>query len=116
MLIMNTKQGHENDPLDQALRQWAVDTPLPPRFQERVWQRIERAETRNQPSILALLWRRIEELLPRPAVAIGYLSIILAIGIGAGSFVAQAKAGRMDSELSVRYLASVDPFQAAGSP
>ena len=115
MLIMNMNQNPENDPLKRVLQQWVVSAPLPPRFKEDVWHRIERGEAGSRPSLWADVWRRIEELLPRPAVAIGYLSVILALGLGAGSFAAQAKTSRMDSELSVRYLASVDPFQAAGS-
>lgn len=112
---MNANQDPDNERFQRILRQWIIKTPLPPRFQEQVWRRIEKAESQSLPGLWAVVWRRIEELLPRPAVAIGYLSVILALGLGAGSFAAHAKTARMDSELSVRYLASVDPFQAAGS-
>jgi hypothetical protein len=113
---MNTNQTPENDEaLRKVLRQWTVDVPLPPRFQERVWQRIARAETRPAPARWHDLWRLIEVVLPRPKVAVAYLSVLLMLGLAAGSLSAQIKTRRMDSELSVRYVQSIDPYRADAS-
>jgi len=37
---MKTNQTPDNDPLHSVLREWHVSAPLPPGFQEQVWQRI----------------------------------------------------------------------------
>jgi hypothetical protein len=112
MRIMNSNQGPGGDPLQRLLREWALDTPLPPRFQEGVWRRIENAQA-SAPRATAWgplrLW--IERVLPRPAFAVGYLSLLLALGLGAGSFAAQTTANRLNLQLSARYAQSVDPFR-----
>ena len=109
---MNTNPTPERDPLDRVLRQWVVDTSLPARFQEEVWQRIARAETRAEPDLPAGLWRLIQDILPRPKFAVAYLSVVLALGVTAGALAAQAKTSRLDSDLSLRYVQSVDPYRA----
>ncbi len=102
----------DHDNLDKVLRQWTVDAPLPPRFQEQVWQRIAKSESRTQPAPLAWLWRLIEVALPRPKFAYAYLAILLVTGVAAGSVAAQMKTNRLDSELSTRYVRSIDPYLA----
>ncbi len=114
---MKANQTPEDDrALRQALRQWAVDTPLPPRFQEQVWQRIARAETRPATALWATMARWVEVFLPRPKFALAYVSVVLLIGIAAGSFAAQAAARRLNADLGQRYVQSLDPYRAAGSP
>jgi hypothetical protein len=102
----------DDESLRRVLRQWSVDAPLPPRFQEQVWQRIAKAETRPEPALWAALWRALEAALPRPKFALAYLSVLLASGILAGSWAAQAKTTRLDSALSTRYVQSIDPYRA----
>jgi hypothetical protein len=102
--------------LDGALRQWTIDNSLPPRFQEEVWRRIERTESR--PTLLTLLRSTLPALLRSalltvqyPKFALSYLAVLLALGVGAGAAAAQLKSSRVDSEMSERYMQSVSPFQ-----
>lgn len=115
---MNANRNPKSeDALDRVLRQWTVTTPLPPRFQEQVWQRIAKTETRTEPAPApwAALWRLIEVVLPRPKFAYAYLAVLLVTGVAAGSVAAQIKSNRLDSELGMRYVQSIDPFRA-GAP
>jgi hypothetical protein len=113
---MKTNQEPENDPaLSNMLHQWVVDTPLPSRFQDQVWQRIARAETQPQAGLWAGLQRWVNEILPRPGFAVAYLSLVLALGAGAGSLASQARNNRLNSELGTLYVQSVDPYRAEGS-
>jgi hypothetical protein len=109
---MNANQDPGNDPLDHVLRDWTVSSSLPPRFQEQVWTRITRAESQVQPTLWAALSRWLGDVLPRPEVAAAYLSVILALGAGAGAFAAQSKNSRLDAQLSLRYVQSIDPYYA----
>ncbi len=109
---MSANPDPENDDaLNKVLRQWKFDAPLPPRFQEQVWQRIEKSEAGAEPSPWVGLWRLIEVVLPRPRFAYAYLAILLVTGVAAGSVAAQIKTNRLDSELSVRYVQSIDPYR-----
>ena len=113
---MKPNSEPENDePLRSVLREWRVDAPLPPQFQEQVWQRIERAETKPQSGPWAGLLRLLEVVLPRPKFAFAYLLVFLAFGVGAGAVAAQLKTNRLDSELGLRYVQSVDPYRADSS-
>lgn len=101
--------------LRTLLRSWVVDTPLPPRFQEQVWRRIERAELRPESPFWAAVLRLVEVALPRPKVAFAYVSILLALGVTAGAWAAQVRTSRTEADLGSRYVQSIDPYKAAGS-
>jgi hypothetical protein len=110
---MKPNQKPDNDEhLRGVLREWVVDAPLPPHFQEQVWQRIARAETRSALTAGAWLWRLVEVVLPRPGFAFAYLSVLLVFGVAAGSVAAQIKTSRLNSELSLRYVQLIDPYRA----
>ncbi len=110
---MSANPNPENEnALNKVLRQWTVDAPLPPRFQEQVWQRIGKREARSEPAPWAGLWRLIDVVLPRPRFAYAYLAILLVSGVAAGSVAAQIRTNRLDSELSMRYVQSIDPYRA----
>jgi hypothetical protein len=113
---MKPNQNPDNDErLRGVLREWVVDAPLPPRFQEQVWQRIARSETRPEPTQWAGLLRLVEVILPRPKFAFAYLSVLLVFGVAAGSVAAQITTSRLDSKLSLRYVQSIDPYRADSS-
>ena len=113
---MNTNKTPDDDKaLRKVLGEWRVDAPLPPRFQERVWQRIAKTETRPEPAAKVGLWRLIEAVLPRPRFAYAYLAVLLVSGVTAGSWAAQIKTSRLDSELSMRYVQSIDPYRTDAS-
>lgn len=116
---MKTDNSNENDlQLRALLREWKPEASLPPRFQEQVWRRIERAETAPVPSVsLATVFANwLTNLLPRPALAGAYLAVLLIIGASAGWSQARQETARVTSELSTRYAQAVDPYQTTPQP
>ncbi len=108
---MKPKLDREQDrALDKALKQWVVDDPLPPRFQEQVWQRIARTGARPAPAFWASMLRLMEVALPRPRFALSYVAALLLLGMLAGSWAARKESSRMNTALGSRYVQSVDPF------
>jgi hypothetical protein len=97
---------------DKVLRLWTVEAPLPPGFQESVWRRISRGESRTEPAVWAGLRRWVEDLLPRPKTALAYCGIVLAAGVAAGALAAQIRNSRVDSDLSARYVRTIAPYQS----
>ena len=113
---MKSNQDPERDErLRALLRSWVVDIPLPPRFQERVWQRIDRADLQRESPFWAGLLRLVEVALPRPKVAFAYVSVLLAVGVTAGAWAAQVKTSHTQADLGLRYVQSIDPYKAVGS-
>lgn len=104
----------EDMQLRALLRECNVTATLPPRFQEAVWRRIARQE--EQPSVFftaqAKLVRWINTMLPRPALAVSYVAVLLVVGASVGWAQARQKKARVNGELSLRYVQSVDPYQA----
>ena len=112
---MNDQRPENQELLDAVLRQWTVEAGPPPRFQEQVWQRLARAESRRAPAFRAGLLRLVEVVLPRPRVAFGYVAALLVLGIAAGAFAAQIKSNRLQATLGLRYVQSLDPYRAGNS-
>ncbi len=110
---MKSKSPIENDePLRKLLRGWSVNAPLPPRFQETVWQRIERAES-HAPEAPWLGWLGwLERAFARPSLAVAYVSLLLMAGLMAGYWQARVETVRMHDALGQRYVQMVDPYQA----
>lgn len=100
--------------LNALLRECKVVATLPPRFQEGVWRRIARQE--EQPSVFFTVRtqfvRWINTMLPRPALAVSYVAILLVVGASVGWAQARQEKARVNGELSLRYVQSVDPYQA----
>lgn len=112
---MKTNDSKDSDaPLRTVLKEWKENTPLPPRFPEQVWRRIERSEVSAVAalSIWSLLTNWIATVLPRPALAAACMAILLAVGATAGWTQARQETARASDELGVRYVRSVDPYQA----
>src|SRR5439155_19704265 len=89
--------------LQRALREWQINKPLPPRFREQVWQRIERAEAQGP----AALWRQfvvwLGQALARPSLAVSYVTLLLLAGLLAGYLQARGEKTRTMESLSSRY-------------
>jgi hypothetical protein len=105
------KQDNFQDPDPQLrglLREWRVNEPLPPRFQERVWKRIETAETKAVPAPAFSAW--LGALFMRPAFAAVLAALLLAAGTTAGYLRANHDATRWDKQLEQRYVAALDPY------
>ena len=105
---VNMKENHTQ--LDRALQEWRVTLPLPPRFQDRVWKRIERAEVPHI-SLAEAAQAWFATLFTRPAFAVAYVSVLLATGLALGSMQASHKAARWDRQFESRYVQSIDPYQ-----
>jgi hypothetical protein len=101
-----------DDHLRAVLRGWVVDHPLPPRFQDKVWQRIARTEVRPESGFWIGLIRLVEVALPRPKIALSYVATLLLLGVAAGSMTAQVRSSHVDADLSARYVQSLDPYRA----
>jgi len=116
---MKTDNSNENDaPLRALLKEWKPEASLPPRFQEQVWRRIERTLTAPTPSVslAALIANWLTDLLPKPALATAYVTLLLIIGAGAGWNQARQETARVTGVLSTRYAQAVDPYQAPPQP
>ena len=115
------KTNHPNGdeaPLKALLQEWQPKPSLPPRFQEQVWRRIERAESAPVPAInLAQVFANwLANKLPRPALATAYLGVLLLIGASAGWSQARHESARVTGDLSARYAQAVDPYQTTAQP
>ena len=109
---MNTNDpGDHDELLRKALQEWRSDAPLPPRFQEQVWQRIKRAEPPAFPSVWAVVTHWVGTVLPRPVLAASYLAILLSIGVTVGWAQARQETARVKGELGERYVRVLDPYQ-----
>ena len=101
-------QRDEN--LRQVLHQWKVDAPLPPRFQEQVWRRIDRSGTQVQAPAWVLLWRRLNAALARPSLAVSYVTLLLLTGLLAGYWQVHVTRAQADENMGARYVQLVDPL------
>jgi hypothetical protein len=103
-------QSENSGALSALLRAWKLEVPLPPHFDEQVWQRIARAEHLTAPP-----WDRLRnqlaQLFARPAWALAYVTVLLVAGLLAGSWQAHLDATRTAANLSARYVQMVDPYQ-----
>ena len=97
--------------LREVLREWRVDASLPPRFQERVWRRIEGREAQPASSLWAQWFNPIAAALARPRLAVSYVTVLLAAGLLAGYWQAQVTKVRAAETLSARYVQMLDPYQ-----
>jgi hypothetical protein len=109
---MKNNQPFENDePIRKLLNEWRVDAALPPRFQEQVWERIARNETKLAPTLWVVVRKWIETMMPRPVFASSYMAMLLLFGVSAGYQQGQTKAEHTISQLQARYVQMVDPYQ-----
>src|SRR6266436_5830338 len=108
--MKTTDPGNHDEPLRKVLREWRTDAPLPPRFQEQVWQRIERTQTHAVPSVRAVVSHWIGTVLSRPVLAAGYVAILLVVGVTAGWAQGLQESARMKSELGQRYVRVLNPY------
>jgi hypothetical protein len=101
----------EDQPLSDLLRQWKVSQPVPPRLREGVWRRIAHAEA-QQERTLARWWKAwLTGMFAKPALAVSYVTVLLAVGLTAGYFQGEARQHRVNDELAARYVQSLDPYQ-----
>jgi hypothetical protein len=103
-------QNSPNDPqLQKALQSWKISGRVPPRFQQEVWKRI--ASSESQPGGWFQFTDWLNAFLPRPAVALAYVLVLLFAGLSAGWWQAREETSRLEQNLSQRYVQAVDPYQ-----
>ena len=108
---MSTNQpGNDDEALGRLLKEWRANAPLPLLFQEAVWRRIEGAQAPAAPALWTVIARWISTALPRPALAVSYLAILLTIGATAGWTRARQETSRVKGELGERYIRALDPY------
>ncbi len=99
----------EDESLRKVLGQWKIEQPLPPRFKEQVWRRIEQAA--NAPTAWELWQRWLESVFAKRTVALAYVTVLLLAGLTAGYVQGQAHQQRWQAQLAARYVQSLDPYQ-----
>ena len=104
---MNANLEPSDERLRSLLRSARPAPPLPPRFQEGVWRRIEGGETpaAESPAAFAWLEQWVERLL-LPRFALASLTLLLAAG---GLTGAITSAGAAKQQAQQRYLSAVAP-------
>ena len=112
---MKMNQPNEDATLRATLRQWKETSPLPPRFEEQVWQRIQKAETRTEISLVGLVSQWLEKVFARPVFAGAYIAVLLFAGTAVGYFQAQRAQVQLNEQLSNQYFQSIDPYQKVAS-
>ena len=106
MTMKNQVQPPDDGRLQALLRESRPAPPLPPRFQESVWRRIQQAE-KPAVSLAAKSWVEvvIEHVL-QPRFALGGLVALLLVGGLTGLADGSVSAKRLAQE---RYLSAVAP-------
>jgi hypothetical protein len=93
------------------LRSWRTNAPLPPRFAEGVWKRIERADAAGPATLWTMVQNRIVEAFARPSLAMAYVTLLLLFGVAAGYWQGRLESQRTEAKLSAQYVQAVDPYQ-----
>lgn len=106
-----TEDSERDQMLDQALCSWVVDESLPPRFKERVWQRIACQEGQVPASPWVQLKNWIGQTLAQPSLAVGYVSLLLLTGLIVGYWQARSERAQTLEQLGSRYVQMVDPYK-----
>lgn len=104
---MKEQPESKNNSLETLLREARPAPPLPPRFQQAVWRRVETEEPAPvlKPSPFGLLERWAERLL-LPPFALASLALLLAAG-GLTGFISSTDAVKQQAQ--ERYLSAVAP-------
>jgi len=96
--------------VSKALKEWTPNAALPPRFHEQVWQRIARDEAPRSLDFWETVRAWLETRLSRPALAVGYMAVLLCTGVAAGYWHARSDVAQTESDFQARYIRAVDPY------
>jgi len=114
---MNTNPANDPDPeLRKLLGEWKIEAGLPPRFEERVWRRMDSSETGPATAGGLIGWlAALPSFLARPGLAASYVTALLLLGFAVGWARGQEKSARIDHDLSARYVQEIDPYHMVHS-
>lgn len=104
------KTSPEDESLSKALQGWQVNAALPPRFEDGVWQRIERCERAAAAPWGGLLFAWLKQQLSRPALAAAYVALLVLIGLTAGYVRGTEQARQARMEARTQYVRMLDPY------
>jgi hypothetical protein len=104
------EEFNQDNSLRPLLKEWRVEASLPPRFQENVWRRIENLDA-SSVTLWQLIRQRLESTFARPAVAVSYVTVLVAVGLVLGAKQGQLRSARAEVQLEARYVQSIDPYQ-----
>src|SRR5579863_6500386 len=107
-----SEPGNQDAMLRELLREWRPEVSLPPGFQEQVWRRIERAQSPAPPSLRLVIAHWIGAVLPRRALTVSYVAVLLVVGGTAGWLQAHQATTHVRDELGQRYVRGLDPYLA----
>lgn len=102
-----------DEPLQKVLSAWRVTAPVPPRFAEAVWRRIESAETEAAVTPWTVLVNWMVRAMSRPSLAKAYVAVLLLMGVAGGYWHVREATSSLDKTLASRYVQAVDPYQQA---
>lgn len=109
---MNPTSSSEDDgAFRKLLGAWKVNTPLPPRFDEQVWKRIDRTGSSASAGLWIVFVAALGRAFARPSQAVAYAAILLMAGSLGGYWQARAGNERTAEDLRVRYVQMMDPYQ-----
>jgi hypothetical protein len=92
--------------LAALLRESRAAPSLPPRFQENVWRRIERANATERPAVGATWLDSLAVWILRPRLAFAFATVLLLTGLSLGWSQGQKLA---QDDAQARYVAAVAP-------
>jgi hypothetical protein len=99
----------ENESLRKMLGEWKIDKPLPPRFQQEVWRRLEqRAQT---PTVWETWQTWLENIFAKKSVTLSYVTVLLLAGLTVGYLHGKAHEQSWRAQLAQQYVQSIDPEQ-----
>jgi hypothetical protein len=108
---MKTNAPDDDPALSRLLREWECTAEsLPPRFEERVWQRIAHAEPPVATNLRTVFREWLDARLRRPAMALACVAVLMSTGLTTGYLHARSDAAQARQESQMRYLQSVNPF------
>jgi len=106
--VKNEFQEPDDGKLRTILRESRPTPPLPPRFQQAVWRRIEREEAESPAGSWLARVDQLADWLLRPHWALAGITALLVAGVLAG---AVSGIGAVKQAAQERYLAAVAPNQ-----
>jgi hypothetical protein len=108
---MKPEASNEEERLDQALGAWKVHSTLPPRFNQQVWHRIDRQTAQAPAGLLPWLFQWLNQATAHPALATGYVAVLLLTGLSAGYWHARVDTTRASETLGTRYVQMMTSYE-----
>ena len=106
----NHPSSEKDEALNRLLHSWKLEAPLPPRFQEAVWNRISQSEKAKPAGHWGRFSDWVEAWFARPRFALSYVAILLLVGLAAGAWRAHGRAVQDHTDWGARYVQMVDPY------